>query len=406
MSTDHYYLQRCKKDIETKFGLDPESMTERDFEWLHQKVWNQSHIHLSTATLRRIWRSNPETQPQIKTLDALAQLLGHPNWYEYKMKQQTIPAHHGLGRWTLGGILLALVVVILHADLLPASPKKRNITSDKLSFSVLDSVVQGVPATAGFAYQLNEIKEKAEIVLSWNPDERHWLDPKASRYSGVYFYPDYHQTTLLLDGSVARTDYVHVTTPGWYTAIMEHGCDVRPIGVAHPPLELDGRLYIDDAVASHYNVDLKEGYFSVFALSHTQLDSVSADAFSVSFDVSLPETHARIGCQVVELVITGEYDDIRIPLFQPGCHGYSMLKASEHLMSGAKSNLSGLTLPNQKACVQLRNQSQRLSIAIGGVEKQQITYSKPLGRLKSVKFVFAGPGAVERFALASVEKFK
>ena len=83
--TEKDYISRCKNEIEKQFNL-PEDLIERDFEYLHEVLLEQTQTDISTSTLRRIWSDKYQSIPQTKTLDALARLLGHAGWHAFKQE--------------------------------------------------------------------------------------------------------------------------------------------------------------------------------------------------------------------------------------------------------------------------------------------------------------------------------
>ena len=80
-STDNSYQNLCHA-IESM--LHHEVRTPKDFEKLHEQIFTRTHILLSLTTLKRVWGYvNYEYAPSLRTLNTLAQFLGHSDYKQF-----------------------------------------------------------------------------------------------------------------------------------------------------------------------------------------------------------------------------------------------------------------------------------------------------------------------------------
>lgn len=95
--TDHNLTQNIKKDAswleemaiiqlrkaaEQKAGR--QMRTPKDFDFLHDSIYEQCHEMVSASTLKRIWGYNKyEGKPRTSSLDAIARYVGNADWNDF-----------------------------------------------------------------------------------------------------------------------------------------------------------------------------------------------------------------------------------------------------------------------------------------------------------------------------------
>lgn len=391
--SDKDYIARCREQIEKELNLDPANLMERDYEYLHEVILERTKTDLSTSTLRRLWMDKYQGVPQIKTLDALAQVLGYSGWHAYKSTISSKPSVIKRSNRTLFYITGVLVLAVAATILLTSTGKA--IGEVKLDPEVI--VYDGVPATIGFNYLVSN--PGVEIELSWNPYERAKLDPSGNFYTGTYYYPDYHQAKLLFKEQVLAWEFVHVTTKGWHALIMDSGMDTHPQYVDSADFIYSDKLAINDEVLKNA-IDKSEDVYSVFTLSNTSLGQLSGDHFSLVANVEMSPMPEGPLCLIYEVLIKGSSGNIRIPVTQPGCYGVATLHCAEKRMTGKLNDLSNvstdLTLPHQ---VKISCQSKMLSVEVGSNQPFELSYEEEIGQLKVIKFIFNGLPEITAFEL-------
>lgn len=75
-------LTNLIKDVEQKAGR--KMHTPKDFDYLHDCIYEQCHEMVSTSTLKRIWGYNKYGgTPRVSSLDPIARFIGYSNWDDY-----------------------------------------------------------------------------------------------------------------------------------------------------------------------------------------------------------------------------------------------------------------------------------------------------------------------------------
>lgn len=377
-----------------KFHLDG-NLSERDFEFLHQKIFEASNTDISTTTLRRIWSNNHQNLPQTKTLDALAITLGFNGWHEFKIAKnvnsETKPPIR-VGSLVIITIpILLILATFLSYSALENNPPHVTLVAEKTTHN-------GVPATIGFHYDISDADDPIQIQLSWNPYEQTTLDPAKSFNTGTYFYPDYHEAKLLLDTIILATQNVHITTDDWHGLIMKSGYDTNPVYLEQDDFISTKKMSVTDSLANASSISQPEPYYPVFTLSNENLDSLSGDNFQLAFSTKLFETSVNMNCRSVDILVKGETGKLRIPIMQSGCYGVANMTMAEKNLSGKTTDLSSLTANlSEKTDVLVINSNQQLSVSVGENEPFIIEYSEGLGPIKVIKFVLLGPGEISGF---------
>ena len=81
-NTEAMALTSLLKDVEQKVGRIMH--TPKDFDYLHDSIYEQCHEMVSTSTLKRIWGYNKyEGTPRISSLDPIARFVGYNDWDDY-----------------------------------------------------------------------------------------------------------------------------------------------------------------------------------------------------------------------------------------------------------------------------------------------------------------------------------
>jgi len=402
MSTENFYISLCKKQIAKELNLESDSLIQRDFEYLSKVIFEKSGIDLSTATLRRIWSEEREGVPQAKTLDAMAQVLGFEGWHEFKKANPTSTIGQkksiSFNRITILQIVLVGIAAVIWIWL-----SYGRSVEPQVSLSPEKTSHEGVPATIGFNYDIEQMEDKkVKIQLSWNPHEQIILDPEEHFYTGTYFYPDYHQAKLLAGQNILASSNIHITTPGWHALVMKSGLDPNPIYIDSINFHQKDRLSVTQALSESYALlDFKE-LFTTLTLSNSILGQVDGDSFELGVVFKGLGNLSNPICSQTDIVIKGENQSIRVPISSDGCYGITTLKCSDVIVSGKTNDLSNLSTDLlQSVSVALKVSNNVLFVQVGENESFETTYSKSIGRLKVIKFIFTGFAEVTEFEMKS-----
>ena len=162
MDSELIHLNRLKQRIaeQTQLGNENGVLRQRDFMYLANLIEEESNIRLSISTLKRIWKPDNQSLPHLSTLDALVQVVGYPNWHDYKKtftaspslppktKEQVVAAK---GIWYVAMIgFLALMGLL--AFIVPGFISQEGIyIKGRVDFTADQTVSVGVPNSVIFA---------------------------------------------------------------------------------------------------------------------------------------------------------------------------------------------------------------------------------------------------------------
>ncbi|MEQ8626419.1 hypothetical protein [Ekhidna sp.] len=386
------YISLCKKQIEQKLNFSSEPM-ERDFEYLHEIILEKTRTDLSTSTLRRIWSDKYQSIPQTKTLDALAQFLGHSRWHAFKNSLPNDKKH--LYKLTSRSVLYSLGLLLIVCTIIFLTSTDKAVGEVILEPEV--EMHEGVPATIGFNYLVPN--PEVEIELSWNPYERVVLDMENNFYTGTYYYPDYHKAKLLYQDQVLAQQAVHVTTQGWHALLMDSGMDIRPQYVDKSDFLYSSGLWITRETVEKLAEDATELY-PVFTLSNTSLEVLSGDDFSLLAEIAMAPISESTLCLMYEVLIKGSYGSMRIPITQKGCYGIATLVCAEKSFSGKFNDLSDLTTDvTMNHNVKITSRDKKLHLQVDGNQTYELDFEGTIGQLKVIKFIFNGLPEISEFKL-------
>ena len=384
---------------------------QRDFEYLSREIAQKTSIELSTTTLRRIWSNQYKQVPQVHTLNAMARFLDFEDWNDLK-QEQTRPSVKDdsapstaqvklFWPWVVAVILVLGLVALLSFDKREAEGQKRFTVSLKAD----QTNYHGVPATAGFQYDIAEAPEPVMIELSWNPYERVELDPTNNFYTGVYYYPDYHRTKLLMGDSVLASIPVHVTTDDWHALIMREANDVKPLYVIEQDFIREGQMGFGRETMDTYLLEAPEALFSVFTWSNEWLADFDGGDFTFEATWNNIADKTNPACAGVDVLFKAENGNARIPIKNTGCYGESVLFFGDRLISGKTENLSALTTEiYEEQQLKVQVSEKEVTLTLNDQVAYTFSYKRDMGSLKVVKFIFTGLGSVDAVSLTSGEQ--
>ncbi len=400
MSEDRVFIDLWKESVCSKLNWSVDEIRERDFEYLSDEIFKISEIDLSTATLRRIWSNQYKKTPQTSTLNALALFIGFENWIDFRQRSferasQNLPSLKFRERpWIV--VLPSILLVLLAILVVTTTSFNQPINLQNLKFEADKSVYYDVPTTAGFKYDVSGIERDVFIELSWNPYERAKLDPKGNFYTGVYYYPDYHYSKLIIDNQPVAFQPVHVITEDWHGALMRSAYEKRPIYLDESEYFRKGRIEVSTSVVSKFEIQREDTLFSELVLSNPLLDTMDINNLTFETSIKSIDYGATRQCEDVLIYLKGEKGFAMIPVTSSGCYGELNLGFSENWLSGKFHDLSNLetSLVDWQE-VRIRVQNKNVEIRVAMNKPLKMSYEKDLGRLKAIKFLFTGLGAID-----------
>lgn len=410
---DEELLETLKKEVAQKAGLGRiENWTQKDYEFLIFFIEEKSGVKISLTTIKRIWRNEYNRLPHIATLDALSQIAYTKDWLSLKLestklldetnvdqsaihtnespKHESKPAKRGFNyTWLIGGFaLLLLIGFFAFKNIL----LKKSINSSAIQFSAKTSVNNTVPNTVVFTYNVDSVDaKKFYIQQSWDRRRRVEVDKNNHQLTDIYYLPGYYMAKLIADDSIIREIPVHIKTNDWVIAAHQNTIEnkILPSKDWLP----NGIIGVDKEVLVNNKIDVAELFMLTF---HNSRDfKIDGNNFVFASDIKMDST--GIVCPAAALLLKGENEYMYINFGAKGCESDIKMSIADKKFDGKNIDLTafGTQIYNWQN-IKITNQNQTVSIQLNGKEIFKTTYTKPLGELKEVGFIFKGNGIINQ----------
>ena len=84
---EHDLVQLCMAELCKQAGFaDAGRTTHRDLEFLSDSIESKTGVLISVSTMRHLLIGQFSRQPQVATLNGIAQYLGYQGWQDFKLK--------------------------------------------------------------------------------------------------------------------------------------------------------------------------------------------------------------------------------------------------------------------------------------------------------------------------------
>lgn len=404
--TDEELLQILKKEITLKAGLEKlENWTQKDYDFLVFFIEEKSGIKISLTTIKRIWRNEYNRLPHISTLDALSSIVYGKDWLSLKLTgiaaSDTLP-HNKIKEATvktpekrlplvwmaLAGVIIVALLLVVFADKFFNKP----IDPKQIMFSVKTSVTNQVPNTVVFSYNVDSLMaKKFYIQQSWDIRRRVEVQKGNHQQTDIYYLPGYYMAKLIADDSIIKEIPVHIKTSQWVIAAHQNNLENKII----PATEWlpNGDLGMEPAVLGQHKIDTHEPFNLTF---HNSRDfGIDGNNFVFTADFRIDST--GIVCPLASLVLKGEHEFIYAGFGAKGCESDLNLSISNQKFNGKKVDLTafGTDIYHWQK-VKVLNKNQLVQIYLNEQKIFETTYTKPLGELKEIVFIFRGNGIARK----------
>jgi hypothetical protein len=405
---DGELLETLKKEVQQKAGLGHvENWTQKDYEFLVFFIEEKSDIKISLTTIKRIWRNEYNRLPHIATLDALSRIAHNKDWLALKLdtaKPINNPSPENFGKvnleprasqqkktaylWIITGLGLLLLIGFFAFK---GRLRKKSISNNSIQFSAKTSVNNTVPNTVVFTYNVDSVDaKKFYIQQSWDKRRRVEVAKGNHEQTDIYYLPGYYMAKLTADDSIVREIPVHIKTDDWVIAAHQNDIENKIL----PPADwLSGIVGVRPDVLTHNKINTKEPFFLTF---HNSRDfKIDGNNFVFSSDFKMDST--GIVCEGTALLLKGEYEYMYINLVAKGCESETKMSIAERKFDGKKTDLTAFgTHIYTWQHVKVTNRNQTVSIELNGKEIFKTTYTKSLGALKEIGFIFKGNGIISQ----------
>ncbi len=333
MKNEKPYLQHCLSLIEQKTGWgSPDHWTHQDFICLGDLIQEETGIHLSSTTLKRVWgKVKYDSFPHTTTLNTLARYAGYDHWRALVTAQQqlqrldTTEKHEASQEYEqdrkhiarAAAILLLFIVgvfallgTVFSTDHTPAGIAVA--ASKDFSFSA-HPIATGLPNTVVFRYDATAAVDRPVSIQSAEDTQAQtYVAADKHQHTALYYYPGVYQTKLLVNSQVVKEQEVMIKTKGWLAMIEQ------PVPLYFTEnLMQQGMLSLpSEALCSDTQTSIPwTAYYNV-----GNFGALSGNDFTLETELKSNFNKGEAVCQDTSVVILrSRAPSIIIPLTIPGC---------------------------------------------------------------------------------------
>lgn len=410
---DEELLETLKKEVALKAGLGLlESWTQKDYEFLIFFIDEKSGVKISLTTIKRIWRNEYNRLPHIATLDALSLIAYNKDWLSLKLdsaksviksspvqlsENNSISAEKPEKRAKLKPSHILIAVVLVLGILLGLSGVtdmlfKKHINASAIQFSARTSVNNVVPNTVVFTYNVDSVDaKKFYIQQSWDKRRRVEITKGNHEQTDIYYLPGYYMAKLIADDSIIREIPVHIKTGNWVIAAHQNTIENKIL----PPADwlTGGIVGVKPEVLINNKIETSEPFFLTF---HNSRD-FNIDGNNFVFSSAFKMDSTGIVCPAAAILLKGEYEYMYVNIGAKGCESDIKMSIAEKKFDGKNMDLTAFgTQIYSWQNIRITNKNQTINIELNDKEIFKTTYTKPLGELKEVGFIFKGNGNIKQ----------
>lgn len=405
------YINRCKELVEKRLNWEPSvKWKQRDYLDLIILIEQESNIALSLTTVKRLWRPDYNGTPHTATLEALAKFLGYQSWLDFKtdssVQNSTRLRYQWLSqkRLLLSALMVVVVFVLFGIRLMNSRQEKTNTNNqvfrtEKVPFSVKNSMPFGVPNTVIFNYDLRGLQADSFFIQqSWNKYRKDLIKPESTTHTSIYYYPGVHQAKLLANQTTLAKTKIVVNTNDWVAAARFGMLDNVPTYIINDQAKRQGILSVLKNQLVSGKVEVKPDLI----ISYYYVNDFSLlDNHNFIFEARLKsDSLLNLTCPKLSVMILGENDVHVIPLTTLGCVGDITLKLAGQILRGTDHDLSSFGV-NIYDWQQLKFQLEDRVVKISLMDK--VVYTQPIdggiGTIVGINFNFEGTGSVDHVIL-------
>jgi hypothetical protein len=402
-------INKCKKDIVCKLlGSDKFELSYSQLHKLSDEIFEATNISISHSTLKRIFKDDYSSSPQLTTLDAFAKYLGYTDWNNYfKANINTLADstknEKKQRKHTKKTLLLIISIVGLSALAFLGYKYNFFITPnyDRVEFSYDDFNIDEMPVMVHFKYDLKNIKFKeANIqpisIYGWDNPDKIQIKPKDSTARYIYQWYANYTPRLVIDGKEVKQLKINLKTHTWKAYISNSKAGFYIKHFTDKEIYSEGSMSFTDNVLNRNNFPRNDVETVGFCL-YKDFENITGDSlhFKVRFK-NIPITrHENSGGMLINLLF--ENANIEIPL-EPMKDPFRDLffVPFENALGSKSANLSFLYLDLEKwNTLEIKTGSKKFNLFINDSLMFQSQYKTDPGQLTGINLMFGGMGEVD-----------
>lgn len=408
LETEHQSIHSCLRKIEAQLGWGNSiGWSTQEFELLSKKIQEATGIALSVATLKRIWgKVQYASKPNVTTLNALAQYLGHENWQVFKQldiqqhsngngaAEYVMPTPQVRGRnnnyriWLTSLIVITCVLLIFYFYSNSPDPL---INANEFQFSSKKVIDEGVPNTVIFDYDATAASPTDSVFIQQSWDKR--LSTQVARdqhqHTSIYYHPGFFEAKLRINQTIVKRHNLFITTKGWTSLI-----DQKPVPVYFKQADVirNGVLGITLDQIQENNIPLQPKPPHLYYYNMNYFGEARSGDLIIETNFKNTYGEGANVCQFTEIRIQFEGGALIVPLSAKGC--VSELKFMNR--DGKKSDLSALGCDfNDWVKFKVAFLNKTFSISINEKQAFEFPYESDSLRFVGLGYGFEGTGTVD-----------
>jgi len=403
-------LSACLLRVAETSGLGEWSKwTKRDFEQLSNLIEQKTGILLSSSTLIRLYKGDRSNRPQRSTLDALARFIGFESWYSFSSpedisgsdQQPSVkPANAQPFSKTFFAVLASVFILATIIGLMKFF-SQWSVDPAKVSFSILNPEMTGVPATIQVEYNIEKYKpDSLWLQLYWNPEEKVRLNSREGSISTIYYYPGVHSCLLVADNEVIGNQKVRIFTTGWTAMIRHTGLQLIPIYIRNSVIIHDGALQVTEGMVNTQNLRPNSNIITSYYYVN-DLGSITSDDYTLTGRIrNPPTTLGTQPCGFCTVQVISENGKHFFTIGDSGCSGVFVLSFSGSDRMDDHPNLSAFEVSmadwiNFTSVVK----GHTVSVFLGENQIYSSDLVTDVGKILGVHLYFSGLGAIDQVRL-------
>ncbi|MEM7084909.1 MAG: hypothetical protein AAF489_01925 [Bacteroidota bacterium] len=402
-------MQKCLLQIEEQLGWGASQQWHNDvFIELSERVLHQTRVQLSPTTLKRVWgKIEYNSAPSISTLNALSRFAGYANWRDFKNKSNVKKPSWlerkitpNLGVIVTSAAILTVVFVSLYSMV---GVQEAGIAKDYSSVTFSSRVLtDDLPNSVVFDFNLNGIQSDSLYIQQfWDKTKTIKLKKDQEQATGIYYFPGYFRSKLLVDGEIVKEHDLFISTKDWVGTV-----DYRPV-----PKYIQGEQLFSDGLSMPASVikEISNSDTPLISTFHLVQDfgAVSDDNLQIRSVVRNTLSEKWAVCQNLRIVILGTEGALIIPFSTPGCVSNLGLMLNEVSFNGKEHDLSAFGVDlSENTHLDIEIKNKKVAVLINSEEIYAGQYQESIGNFVGIRYRFLGAGAVEEIKVTHSSEAK
>ena len=248
-----------------------------------------------------------------------------------------------------------------------------------------------LPNTVLFDFNLGDIQSNdIKIQQYWDPTKTIAIKVGQQQATGIYYYPGYFRSKLLIDGQAVREHDLYIKSNGWL-GMLEYEPVPKYLGndeVVHEHLSFQASI-IEELKSSEKPLTSSFHWIEEF-------NGLSGDDFSLETSIRNVYRDKWAVCQKSFLYIIGTTGAMIIPFSIAGCVSDLGVMLNDVYISGKEHDLSALSVDfSTFRKIRLDVRDKKATISVDGSEVYSAGYNDAIGAFAGIRFKFLGAGEVQ-----------